>query len=209
MRNKLALKRWVEEQPDRIYTMSRGEEGFLEWLEQRRKGRPMTLEIGMGTGDFINQLAPQHPERFFLGLEVKGDRVFRAFERWQEQKSENLAFLLSYAQLLLEYGVKDIDELYILFPDPWPKDRHEKHRLTFHRFLDLYRELLSEGGLFHFKTDDAPLFAYSVESLRQYGWEIVEIDEDYQSPEELCTSYERKFRKRGKPIHYLKARPVV
>ena len=207
MRNKLALKRWVEEQPDRIYTLSRGEAGFVEWLEERRQGRPLTVEIGMGGGDFINQLAVIHPDRFFLGVEIKGDRVYRAFERWQEQQPENLVFLLSYAQLLQEYGLPEVSEIFVLFPDPWPKDRHSKHRLTFGAFLQLYQQLLRPEGIFHLKTDDAPLFSYSVESLREQGWDIFFCDEDYQSEDQLCTAYERKFRAQGKPIHFLSARP--
>ena len=166
----------------------------------------LALEIGAGRGRFILDSAAAAPDTCFLGLELRAEMVMQAIERVKELPP-NLHFLCLNAQLLPElFAPGEADILYINFPDPWPKSRHAKRRLTSLPFLQQYREILSPQGRLCFKTDNRQLFDWSLPNLREAGFELLRLD--YQLSEEnsgVMTEYERRFRRKGQPICFVEA----
>ena len=172
----------------------------------------LCLEIGCGKGQFIRDMARKHGEMLWIGDEKIGTILARASGNLDEEIDQNVRLICWDAEKLDEiFEPGEIDRLYLNFSDPWPKDRPAKRRLTSDRFLPIYARLLSENGWLQFKTDNDDLFAFSVESFRNHGWQILEISDDlHQSPYvegNVMTEYEQNFVNLGKNIHYLKAIP--
>ncbi len=172
----------------------------------------LCLEIGCGKGQFIRDMARKHGEMLWIGDEKIGTILARASGNLDEEIDQNVRLICWDAEKLDEiFAPGEIDRLYLNFSDPWPKDRHAKRRLTSERFLPIYARLLSQEGWLQFKTDNDDLFAFSVESFRNHGWQILEISDDlHQSPYvegNVMTEYEQNFVNLGKNIHYLKAIP--
>ncbi|KAA9339839.1 tRNA (guanosine(46)-N7)-methyltransferase TrmB [Hymenobacter busanensis] len=176
-----------------------------------RNEHPITIEIGCGKGEYTVGLAARYPERNFLGLDIKGERMHRGSVLAEEQGLTNVGFLRVQAEKLLEhFAPGELDEIWITFPDPRPRLGDTKRRLTAPRFLELYRQVLRPGGLVHLKTDSDSLFEYSVELLQEMKVADFVVTYDlYQTPEllphahDIQTTYERKYRERGVPIKYL------
>ncbi|GAA4386396.1 tRNA (guanosine(46)-N7)-methyltransferase TrmB [Hymenobacter koreensis] len=176
-----------------------------------RNDHPITIEIGCGKGEYTVGLAARYPERNFLGLDIKGERMHRGSVLAEEQGLTNVGFLRVQAEKLLEhFGPGELDEIWITFPDPRPRLGDTKRRLTSPRFLELYRQVLRPGGMVHLKTDSDSLFEYSVELLQERQASNLVVTYDlYQTPEllphahDIQTTYERKYRERGVPIKYL------
>ena len=164
------------------------------------------LEIGMGKGRFLMEKAVRFPEICFLGMEKYSSVLLRAVEKQEEMKFPNIRFLRMNAELLTDvFGEKEIDRIYLNFSDPWPKDRHAKRRLTSAEYLSRYQEVLKDGGLVEFKTDNRDLFAFSLEQAASAGWEILYETEDlHRDPEQIreniMTEYEERFSGQGRPI---------
>lgn len=173
------------------------------------KKQPIHLEIGTGMGRFITQMALKHPEINFVGVELDKNIMIRVVEKKVALKLENLQLVLLDANHLNEYfNADEISKIYLNFSDPWPKNRHEKRRLTFKTFLEQYKEVLVEGGQLQFKTDNRGLFEFSLEHLNNYGMTFDEINlnvHENESPENIRTEYEDKFSSRGNLIYQLKA----
>lgn len=161
----------------------------------------LALEIGMGRGRFILTSASLDPDTCYLGLELRAEMVMQALER-VEQVPDNLYFLQLNAELLPElFAPGEIDRLYINFPDPWPKSRHAKRRLTAPSFLALYRQVLKEGGQLLFKTDNRPLFDWSLPNLTEAGFALRSVEYDLAAEDSgVITEYEGRFRRKGQPI---------
>lgn len=174
------------------------------------KDKPLEIEIGMGKGDFILEMAQRHPDIFFIGVEKYKSVLVVACKKIAVHTLDNL-FLLQEdaAQLLDVFEAHSIHKIYLNFSDPWPKKKHEKRRLTYTRFLDVYRQLLKEDGCLEFKTDNRSLFEYSLKSMNQYGMIFEEISLDLHhseyAKENIMSEYEKKFCHQG-PIYRLKAR---
>lgn len=177
-----------------------------------RNENPITLEMGCGKGHYTVGLAERYPERNFLGLDIKGDRIWTGSIRAEELGLTNVGFVRTRAETLLHhFGPGELSEIWITFPDPRPRDRDIKRRLTSPRFLDLYQQVLRPGGLVHLKTDNEPLFDYTLETVQQRpGATVVAHTKDlYAAPEllphaeDIQTHYERRFRAEGIPIKYL------
>ena len=166
----------------------------------------LALEIGCGRGRFILEAAQARPECGFLGLELRAEMVMQAIERVSELPP-NLRFLCLNAALLPElFAAGEVDTVYLNFPDPWPKSRHAKRRLTAPPFLRQYREILSSDGRLRFKTDNRPLFDWTLENLPASGLAVVEIDYALDAAVSgPISEYEARFRRRGQPIYYLSA----
>lgn len=205
MRRKKLYRRLVYEFPERIYDSAHPED-FSAWLERLRKKKPLVLELGMGMGDFLLGLAQRSPDSFHLGVEIKPDRIYKAFEKSQKHEQENIAYLRHPIEKLSELKLPQVKTIYLFFPDPWPKKRHLSRRLTAEGFLEYYQHLLEPGGTLVFKTDDAALAEFSYQSFLDAGWSVVERVDDFQTPIEEQTGYEKKFLTLGKPIFYLLAR---
>lgn len=168
-------------------------------------GNPLYIEVGMGKGQFLCGLASKNPNINYIGIEKYSSVLIRAIEKQEQLQLANLRFIRTDAELLPEiFGENEVDGIYLNFSDPWPKDRHAKRRLTSPAFLERYRRILKPGGIVEFKTDNRELFAYSLESVRSCGWNVLYETEDlHNSPwaeGNIMTEYEEKFSAMGNPI---------
>ncbi len=171
------------------------------WREAYPGFREIRLELGCGKGRFTCRQAAQEPEVLLLALEKVPDAMVVAMERAVEEGISNLRFLDRDAAVLPElFAPGEVSRLYINFPDPWPKTKQFKRRLTAPGFLKLYAELLPTGGELWFKTDNEPLFQWSLDTLREGGWALRDMPEG--TP---MTDYEARFTQQGLPIYRIVA----
>lgn len=205
MRKKAYFKRIVHDHPDRIFVSQRSTSEFREWIDSLREDKPLILELGMGSGDFLVNEAKSNPDYFYLGVEIKEDRLYKAYRSANLLECGNIAFLQDAAENLLEYNLPLVETIYIFFPDPWPKNRHSRRRMTSGNFLSSYSSILSKNGCLRLKTDDQPLFQYSKKCLDDNKWKILEEQHHFATEMNSRTYYERLFLSENKPIFYLKA----
>ncbi len=177
------------------------------WKTFFGNSHPVFLEIGMGKGRFITEMAQNHREYNFIGIEKYPSVLVRALEKRTEEDSlQNLYYLNVDACILSEiFGEGEVEGIYLNFSDPWPKERHAKRRLTSPEFLAGYQNYLSKEGVVSFKTDNQPLFSYSLETAKKQGWRIVSATTDLHNDPEMnkgnvMTEYEEKFAGMGHPI---------
>ena len=184
------------------------------WQEVFAQEQPLALEIGMGRGNFIFEMAKTHPEMNFLGLEVIEEVLNEAIERMEQRGGvpENLHFIWINAQNLADiFAPGEVSWIYLNFSDPWPKNRHSKRRLTHSNFLKQYEEILTAEGVLQQKTDSRELFEFSLNELAQRDWKFKQISLDLyrKLPEDnVPTEYEMKFVKQGLPIYFLQAAKI-
>ncbi len=176
-----------------------------------KNNNPLNIEIGSGKGDFIIALAKKYPNQNFLAIDRYPSVLFLALKKIIAENLSNLKIIVFDAIFLLEiFAPKEINKIYLNFSDPWPKVRHEKRRLTNKIYLYFYQIILQDNGEIHFKTDNDQLFTYSLESLKENNWKIVDYTTNlYQSKylkNNVPTEYERRFVKLCKNINYLYAR---
>ena len=179
--------------------------------------KPVHMEIGMGKGAFVTNMALAHPENFYIGVERYESVLMRAVQKMdalaQEASQgegifpENLKFLCEDAAKLPEcFPAGSVEKLYLNFSDPWPKARHEKRRLTSSFFLSVYEKFLKPGGELIFKTDNTGLFDFSVETMEMAErWTLTGVTRDLHhtlapGEENIMTEYERKFSNLGSRI---------
>ena len=190
-----------------------------QWKDLHPDADAIHLEIGCGKGHYIGEMSKKHPEILYLGVEkistilarsilnIEGDVLHPEDERVIPY---NLRLIRRDAlELDACFEDHEIDRIYLNFPDPWPKDRHAKRRLTSDRFLPLYARWLAPGGQLHMKTDNTSLFRWSLEQLEAGGWQILFQSDDWhaepESAEDVRTEYEIQFSSQGKKIHKLTA----
>lgn len=164
---------------------------------------PIHIEIGMGKGDFIINMAKKYPEINFIGIEKFDSVLVRAIEKLEED-IPNLRFIRMDAISIENAFHKEIDTIYLNFSDPWPKNRHEHRRLTSIKFLNRYDDLFSKEKKIVMKTDNRKLFEFSVISFTNYGYKIEEISLDMYNDnikDNVQTEYEKKFHEKGFPIY--------
>ncbi len=169
---------------------------------------PIHVEIGMGKGKFIMQLAIMNPDINYIGIEKYSSVLLRALEKSKDLELPNLYFIRFDAEYLNDiFGKDDITRIYLNFSDPWPKDRHAKRRLTSREFLAKYNLCLKKEGEVIFKTDNTSLFDFSLTEVKAAGWELKGVTRDLHHSEYLegnvMTEYEEKFVALGNPIHRL------
>ncbi len=171
------------------------------------KEQQLHIEIGMGKGQFILNMALNHPEINFIGIEKYSSVGSIAIKKIRDFELPNLKVIISDIQNLEELLAKKVSVIYLNFSDPWPKKRHAKRRLTSKEFLKLYDKLFINKCEIIQKTDNLDLFNYSLESLKDYGYEITSLIYDLHSTniENITTEYEERFSKEGIKIKYLKA----
>ena len=181
------------------------------WSEWFGNDNPITLELGCGKGDYCIALAKLHPERNYIGFDIKGARLWRGAKTATEEKMENVAFVRTRIELINRFFDKnEVSEIWITFPDPQPKKPLK--RLTSERFLSYYKQFLKEGSPIHLKTDSQELHAYTMEEvIAPAGYEVeyhttdLYADTTYEGEAKLTqTFYEKMFLKEGKPITYVK-----
>jgi len=175
------------------------------WKEFFQNENPIHLEIGTGKGKFITTLAQQNPDINYIGIEKFSSVLVRALEKQQENPLPNLIFLREDANRITEFFVKEeVSRIYLNFSDPWPKDRHAKRRLTSIEYLKRYNEILKADGDIQFKTDNLPLFTFSLEQIEGAGWKVVDKTFDLKHSKiaegNVMTEYEERFSAKGNPI---------
>lgn len=181
------------------------EEKKGQWSSVFENDHPIHIEVGMGKGRFLMDLAAQNPDINYIGIEKYSSVLIRAIEKLQETELTNLYFIRMDAEDInnvFEEG--EIDRVYLNFSDPWPKDRHAKRRLTSHQFLARYDKLLKKDGVVIFKTDNQDLFTFSLEEVDVAGWKLENYTRDLHHSEyvegNVMTEYEEKFSGMGHPI---------
>ncbi len=178
------------------------------WREVYPGHDRLYLELGCGKGRFTADTAESMPETLYIALEKVPDAMILAMEKIGRRGLKNVRFLDADAKNLGEMFAKDeVDRIYINFCDPWPKSRDAKLRLTAPSFLRLYADLLPVGGEIHFKTDNTPLFDWSIAQLEAEGWALSEVTHDLHAngPVGVMTDYEAKFVGQGMKINRLVA----
>ncbi len=176
------------------------------WSEVFGNGHPIHIEIGMGKGRFLTELAGQNPHVNYIGIERYDSVLVRALEKRDEaEELHNLFYLCEDAKNLTEiFDHGEIDRIYLNFSDPWPKERHAKRRLTSKEFFARYDEILKQDGEVMFKTDNRILFDFSLEQVPEAGWQLKDITFDLHQSEfaegNVMTEYEEKFSSIGNPI---------
>lgn len=180
------------------------------WSEVFGNDKPLYIEIGMGKGQFIIEMARRNPDKNFIGIEKYSSVLVRALEKCEEDAPENLRFIRMDAEEILDvFAADEVSGIYLNFSDPWPKDRHAKRRLTYRDFWVRYKEILKPEGQVIFKTDNRPLFDFSLEEVEIAGWTLVNVTFDLHHSEymegNVMTEYEAKFSAKGNPIHRLVA----
>ncbi|UQS86719.1 tRNA (guanosine(46)-N7)-methyltransferase TrmB [Nicoliella spurrieriana] len=203
VRHKSWAKPYIESQPTLIVTDAEAWAG--KWDQRFAKKQPLHLEIGIGKGQFIIEMAKRHPEINFIGIELQESVIAVALRKLVESQLTNVQLVETDGALVNTlFRAGEIDKMYLNFSDPWPKKRHAKRRLTSSTFLGSYREVLKDGHQLEFKTDNRGLFEYSLISFNQFGtnFEYVSLDL-HDSPEQadnVETEYEAKFSQNG-PIY--------
>jgi tRNA (guanine-N7-)-methyltransferase len=174
---------------------------------------PIVLELACGRGEYTTGLAIQVPSKNFVGVDVKGDRLWKGAVIAESQGLKNAAFLRAQIELLADFfGPGEASEIWLTFPDPREKDKHEKHRLTHPRFLQIYQQVLAPNSLVHLKTDNTFLFDYTLEVLKDFPVKDVIYTHDLYSSDligfhlGIKTRYEQKYVNNGLNIHYLQFR---
>lgn len=180
-----------------------------EWHDEFHREAPLHVEIGSGKGRFITGMAKKYPNNNFVGIELHESIVVTALDRCLDEEIENVRLINEDARGLTEFFAEDeVDALYLNFCDPWPKNRHEKRRLTYSTFLAQYEYVLKKGGILHFKTDNQALFEYSLESFSKYGFTLQNISLDLHHArvkDNVVTEYEEKFSEKGQRIYRCEA----
>ncbi|MBR5155380.1 MAG: tRNA (guanosine(46)-N7)-methyltransferase TrmB [Clostridia bacterium] len=170
---------------------------------------PLHLEIGCGKGGFISQLAELNPHINYIAFEKNLDVLVLAMEKVQEKGLENVRFVPGNAESLGQLdSQQSASRIYINFCDPWHKWGHRKRRLTHQRYLEIYKNLMSPGGEIHFKTDNAPLFEFSLNSFSEFGMKLKNITLDLHNSKfegNVMTEYEKLFSEKGQPIYRCEA----
>jgi len=178
------------------------------WRESFPGHGQLFVELGCGKGRFTVETAAALPETLLLAIEKVPDAMILAMERAQARELSNVRFMdFDAKDLATIFAPGEVDRLYLNFSDPWPKSRDAKFRLTAPGFLRLYADALPLGGEIHFKTDNTPLFDWSVEQFTAEGWALSELTHDLhgQGPVGVMTDYEAKFTAEGVKINRLVA----
>jgi tRNA (guanine-N7-)-methyltransferase len=183
------------------------------WGKHFAAKQPLVVEIGAGTADLSVGLARAQQGRNFVAVDVKSDRLYTGAKVALNEPIPNIAFVRAQLREMSElFAPHSISELWITFPDPFPRDKQAKHRLTHPKFLTVYTELLAPGGVLRFKTDNRELFLWSLEQLVAEGWRIRELsfdlhESDLPADYKITTHFERKYMEKAIAINYVSATP--
>lgn len=188
------------------YCFDTPEDKKNQWNLYFNNTAPIHIEVGMGKGRFITSLAEKNPNINYIGIEKYSSVLIRALEKQELLQLPNLRFIRMDAEDLDKvFGKDEISKIYLNFSDPWPKDRHAKRRLTSVQFMHRYEQILKPDGVVEFKTDNRPLFDFSLESIPEAGWKLDAYTFDLHHNAEMnegniMTEYEERFSKEGNPI---------
>lgn len=194
-----------------VYQLDEGKALKGKWAAQHFKNdHPVVLELACGKGEYAVSLARMFPKKNFIGVDLKGNRIWRGARTGVDEGIANLAFLRIQIEDIVEFfGENEVDEIWITFPDPQPQDSREKKRLTYPGFLDRYRTFLKPGGKINLKTDNDGLYLYTVEKVDELGLKCHKKTEQLYKSElyddvlSIKTHYERIYLKHDKNINYI------
>ena len=197
----------IEQSP---YVIQEPKEMKGKWDSVFGNKNPIHIEVGMGKGRFIMELAQKNPQINYIGIERYSTVLLKALQKREQLPVSNICFMCIDAKELGEIFEKgEVEKIYLNFSDPWPKDRHAKRRLTSPQFMAVYDQVLAADGDVEFKTDNRGLFDYSLESIPEAGWKVKEHTFDlHHSPMaegNVMTEYEEKFSSKGQAICKLTA----
>lgn len=182
-----------------------------------KNDHPIVLELGCGKGEYSVGLAKHYPDKNFIGLDIKGNRIWKGAKEAFEKKMNNVIFIRTRIDFITSlFNENEVDEIWITFPDPQPKDRLARKRLTSPLFIERYKQILKPNGIIHLKTDHEGFFRYTLEEIEShnyrliehtfnlYGEKIADLDEKTRDILSIKTFYENLFSQKGHNIHYLK-----
>jgi len=177
------------------------------WKEYLNTEEPVHIEIGMGKGKFLMEMARKNPHIQYIGIEKYSSVLLRAVQKREQMTAcHNLLFLRTDAEVLTEvFAEGEVSGIYLNFSDPWPKDRHAHRRLPSRQFLARYEQVLRPGGKVEFKTDNQDLFSFALEEAHEAGWHILACTRNlHRDPllneGNIMTEYEQRFSALGSPI---------
>jgi len=180
-----------------------------KWSQIFGNNNPICLELGMGRGNFIIEMAKKYPKINFIGLELYDSQMVMAVEKLANTNLNNILLINADAREIDKMFGKEIDTIYLTFSEPWPKKQDEKKRFTHESYLKLYDKIFKKNKHIILKTDNKGLFAYSLESLSQYwySFERVSLDlhHDENKIENVMTDFEKQYFKENRPIYYVDA----
>ncbi len=188
-----------------------------KWNTLFENDNPIHVEIGMGKGQFILNLAKRNPDINYIGIERYSSVLLRALEKYDTEEFcelTNVRFICMDAMELPDvFDEEEVGKIYLNFSDPWPKARHARRRLTSTVFFAQYEKVLAKEGMVEFKTDNRPLFEFSLEQVEEAGWKLQAFTFDLHHDEimnegNVMTEYEEKFSAQGNPIHKLIAKRI-
>lgn len=180
-----------------------------KWKEIFGNNKPICLELGMGRGSFIIEMAKKHPNINYIGLELDINQAASAVNNIKNQKIDNLKMICADAKDIINFFGKEIDTIYLTFSEPWPKKHDEKKRFTHISYLKLYDRIFKKNKHIILKTDNKILFASALESLSEY-WYIfdkvsMDLHNDERNIENVMTDFEKQYFKEKRQIYYVDA----
>lgn len=180
-----------------------------KWKEVFCNNNPICLELGMGRGSFIIEMAKTHPNINYIGLELDKSQTATAINNTRNQKINNLRMICADAKNIADYFGKEIDTIYLTFSEPWPKKQDERKRFTHESYLRIYDRIFKKNKHIILKTDNKILFSSALESLSAYWYtfEKVSLDlhKDERKIENVMTDFEKQYFKEHRVVYYLDA----
>ena len=180
-----------------------------KWSSVFKNNNPICLELGMGRGSFIIEMAKAHPNINYIGLELDRSQTAAAVNNIRNQKLDNLRMICADARNIIDYFGKEIDTIYLTFSEPWPKKQDEKKRFTHESYLRLYDRVFKKDKHIILKTDNKILFASSLESLSKYWYSFnkvsLDLHRDERKIENIMTDFEKQYFKEKRQIYYVDA----
>lgn len=181
-----------------------------KWNDLFGNKNPICLELGMGRGDFIIEMAKTYPNINFVGLEINDSQMVMAVNNLKSLKLNNLKLINADAREIDKIFGKEIDTIYLTFSEPWPKRIDETKRFTHVSYLKLYDKIFKKHKHIVLKTDNKGLFAYSLETLSSYWYVFEKVSLDLHNDERniknIMTNYEKQYLKEGRAIYYIDAK---
>ncbi len=196
--------------PDFDFVFDEKRNFSADLIQEKAAGRPIIFELGCGKGDYTLGLSALFAEKFFVGMDVKGERIWVGASKVQERQQKNVAFVRGRIERVVEsFPENFVDEIWITFPDPFPRDKQAKHRLTSPLFLERYKKIIKSRGMVHLKTDDQALFEYTLDTIEKCGGKVFKaLANIYQEQNldpvlQIQTDFERKHLQKGRKIYYV------
>ncbi len=192
------------------YKIENPEQFKGRWQQELCGDRELYLEIGCGKGTFITELAKRNPDKYYIAMEIIPDVIMLAMEKAKQSELENVKFVCFDADKIQDvFEDNELCGIYLNFSDPWPKNRHYKRRLTYAGFLEKYKKVLKKDGKIFFKTDNRPLFDFSLVQFMECGFSLSEVTTDLHGSmwekDNIHTEYEDNFSAKGFKINRLVA----